>query len=82
MRYLVGLTTDHVRTRSLQAGCWPGVATSRSLCEKLYSFAGESWEQEHDTTLLTLRRFGHRSRTSENSILARSPLSRARAPNH
>ncbi len=68
MRYLVGLTTDHGRTRSTQAGCSPAVATSRLLREELYSFAGESWEQEHDTTLLTLRRFGHRSRTSEYSV--------------
>jgi serine phosphatase RsbU (regulator of sigma subunit) len=26
------------------------------LLEKLYSFVGESWEQEDDITLLTLRR--------------------------
>jgi serine phosphatase RsbU (regulator of sigma subunit) len=26
------------------------------LLEELYSFAGESWEQEDDITLLTLRR--------------------------
>jgi hypothetical protein len=24
--------------------------------EKLYSFVGEDWEQEHDITLLTLKR--------------------------
>jgi hypothetical protein len=27
-----------------------------SLLEELYSFVGESWEQEDDITLLTLRR--------------------------
>ena len=68
MRYLAGLTTDHGRTRSLQAGCWPAVAFSRSLRGELYSFAGESREQGDDTTLLTLRRFGLRSRTSENPV--------------
>jgi hypothetical protein len=28
-----------------------------SLLEELYSFTGESWEQEDDITLLTLSRF-------------------------
>jgi ketosteroid isomerase-like protein len=32
--------------------------------ERLYSFVGESWEQEDDITLLTLRRSPSRSRTS------------------
>ena len=36
-------------------------AEERSLgvfgLEELYSFVGESWEQEDDITLLTLRRF-------------------------
>jgi serine phosphatase RsbU (regulator of sigma subunit) len=30
------------------------------LLEELYSFVGESWEQEDDITLLTLRRSGPR----------------------
>jgi serine phosphatase RsbU (regulator of sigma subunit)/predicted ester cyclase len=35
-----------------------------ALLEELYSFVGEGWEQEDDITLLTLRRFPSRSRTS------------------
>jgi hypothetical protein len=31
------------------------------LMEELYSFVGESWEQEDDITLLTLKRFSSSS---------------------
>ena len=35
------------------------------LClEELYSFVGESWEQEDDITLLTLKRFASSSSAS------------------
>jgi hypothetical protein len=40
------------------------------LLEDLYSFVGESWEQEDDITILTLRRSAPPSRTSENSVHA------------
>jgi len=40
------LISEHGRQRSLVD----------SLLEELYSFVGESWEQEDDITLLTLRR--------------------------
>jgi serine phosphatase RsbU (regulator of sigma subunit) len=43
---LRALITEHGDERSLET----------FLLEELYSFVGESWEQEDDITLLTLRR--------------------------
>jgi serine phosphatase RsbU (regulator of sigma subunit) len=43
---LQALIAEHGRERSL----------GEFLLEELYSFVGESWEQEDDITLLTLRR--------------------------
>jgi serine phosphatase RsbU (regulator of sigma subunit) len=43
---LRALVAEHAEERSL----------GNSLLEELYSFVGESWEQEDDITLLTLRR--------------------------
>jgi hypothetical protein len=40
------LLAEHGEERSLE----------EALLEELYSFVGESWEQEDDITLLTLRR--------------------------
>jgi serine phosphatase RsbU (regulator of sigma subunit) len=43
---LEALISEHGKERSLE----------ETLLEELYSFVGESWEQEDDITLLTLRR--------------------------
>jgi len=48
---LRALIADHGEKRSL----------GNSLLEELYSFVGESWEQEDDITLLTLERSATRS---------------------
>jgi serine phosphatase RsbU (regulator of sigma subunit)/predicted ester cyclase len=48
---LRALVTEHGKHGSLE----------EVLLEELYSFVGESWEQEDDITLLTLRRFAARS---------------------
>src|SRR3712207_1432676 len=45
------------RLRALVAEHDEGRLLVDTLLEELYSFAGESWEQEDDITLLTLRRF-------------------------
>jgi serine phosphatase RsbU (regulator of sigma subunit) len=44
------------RLRALIAEQGEGPSLEDLLLEELYSFAGESWEQEDDITLLTLRR--------------------------
>jgi serine phosphatase RsbU (regulator of sigma subunit) len=44
---LRALVAEHAEERSL----------AEYLLEELYSFVGQSWEQEDDITLLTLRRF-------------------------
>ena len=48
---LRALIAEHSETRSL----------GDFLLEELYSFVGESWEQEDDITLLALRRSAARS---------------------
>jgi len=48
---LRALIADHGEKRSV----------GNSLLEELYSFVGESWEQEDDITLLTLERSATRS---------------------
>src|SRR5215210_6297504 len=45
------------RLQALVAGHGEKRALGDFLMEELYSFVGESWEQEDDTTLLTLRRY-------------------------
>jgi steroid delta-isomerase-like uncharacterized protein len=55
------LISEHDKERSLVD----------SLLEELYSFVGESWEQEDDITLLTLRRSATRSCTSEKATQAK-----------
>ena len=52
------------RLRALVAEQGEEGSLEETLLEELYSFVGESWEQEDDITLLTLRRFPSRSRTS------------------
>jgi serine phosphatase RsbU (regulator of sigma subunit) len=44
------------RLRSLVAEHAEEVSLGDSLLEELYSFVGESWRQEDDITLLTLKR--------------------------
>jgi len=44
------------RLRELVAEHGEGKSLEEILLEELYSFVGESWEQEDDITLLTLRR--------------------------
>ena len=44
------------RLRALIAEHGEKQSLGDSLLEELYSFVGESWEQEDDITLLTLRR--------------------------
>ncbi len=39
------------------------------LMEELYSFVGEGWLQEHDITLVTLRRTAASRLTSKNTYL-------------
>jgi serine phosphatase RsbU (regulator of sigma subunit)/predicted ester cyclase len=49
------------RLRALVAEHGKHGSLEEVLLEELYSFVGESWEQEDDITLLTLRRFAARS---------------------
>jgi serine phosphatase RsbU (regulator of sigma subunit)/ketosteroid isomerase-like protein len=51
---LRALVAEHAEERSLE----------EALLEELYSFVGDSWEQEDDITLLTLRRSASLSLTS------------------
>jgi serine phosphatase RsbU (regulator of sigma subunit) len=49
------------RLRALVAEHGKHGSLEEVLLEELYSFVGESWEQEDDITLLTLRRSAARS---------------------
>jgi len=49
------------RLRRLVAEHGQEGSLEEALLEELYSFVGDSWEQEDDITLLTLRRSAARS---------------------